>query len=121
MKGLIVDDSIVVREDLMEIFEGTQYSVMGAADGFDAIKIFKDNQDIEIIICDYNMPHMDGLSTLDEIFKLAGERKIPSVMLTTETNKKLIQRGKEIGVRAWMTKPLNKDMLLKCLDKLLNK
>ena len=121
MKGLIVDDSIVVREDLMEAFKGTEYSIVEASDGYDAIKVFKENPDVSFIICDFNMPKMDGLSALEEIFKMSEGRNIPAVVLTTETSRDLIKRGKEIGVRGWMVKPLDKEMLLKCVDALIAK
>ena len=62
----------------------------------------------DLIICDVNMPVMDGISFLktikqDDDYALC--RFIPVLMLTTESEKSMMEEGKKAGVRAWMHKP----------------
>lgn len=67
IKALVVDDSQVFRARVSSLLEVHQYKIFQAGNGVEALKIFKDNPDIKLIITDYNMPEMDGLELIKEI------------------------------------------------------
>ena len=88
-----------------------------AEDGLYGIEVLQREKDFELIICDVNMPRLDGLSTIERI-KNEKLFEGPIVMLTTEGDRKLIDRGKELGVDCWMVKPFDPEALSKVVSKL---
>ncbi len=72
-----------------------------------------------LIITDMNMPEMNGLEFLAELRKEEAGKKIPVLMLTTETKDELKQQGKALGLTGWIVKPFNPDQLLATIKKVL--
>ncbi|MBF0539888.1 MAG: response regulator [Nitrospirae bacterium] len=64
---LIVDDNIVVRVSLNEILTAHGYNVIEAESGQEALNILRENNEIDIILLDYDMPTMNGLITFEHI------------------------------------------------------
>ena len=118
-KILIVDDSVTVRNQLKKLLNGRGHEVVEGSDGLNGIEVFSNNLDVSLIICDVNMPMLDGLSMLEKINEDPGFPKVPIFMLTTESNPEMKVRGKAVGVRAWITKPYNDDKLIAAVDKVL--
>ena len=75
---------------------------------------------VDIVIADLNMPRMDGLTMIEFHHKILTEG-ITSIMLTTEITPDLVERGKKIGIDAWLAKPLNKETILKTLEEVVHK
>jgi two-component system chemotaxis response regulator CheY len=119
-KILIVDDSETLRSQLKRTLENAKYVVVEAVDGLNGIEVFQQNQDLSMIICDVNMPRMDGLTMCERISALEGVKKVPIFMLTTESNAEMKARGKSVGVTAWVTKPYTEDRLLSALAKIIS-
>jgi len=71
-----------------------------------------------MIICDVNMPRMNGLDLLVRL-KNEGRTNVPVLMLTTEGQATLITRAKESGAKGWMVKPFKPEMLLAAVQKLI--
>ena len=69
-KILIVDDSEVVRIQVSGILSGAGYNVVEAEDGPEGLKKAQEDKDINIIICDYNMPDMNGIEMIEAVKKL---------------------------------------------------
>ena len=116
-KILLIDDSLTVRMELRAVFEQSEFELREAADGEEAIESFTRDPDLDLIICDYNMPGLDGLSTIEKIFEIQPERKVSCIMLTTESSSELKERGKAIGIKGWILKPFKKEMLLLTMTK----
>jgi two-component system chemotaxis response regulator CheY len=118
-KILIVDDSESIRQLVSHTLKSAGYSVIEGIDGADALTKL-DGQKIHLIICDVNMPNMDGISFVKEIKKLDDYKFIPIIMLTTESqeNKKL--QGQAAGAKAWVVKPFKPDQLLNVVSKLIS-
>ena len=116
-KVMIVDDSAAVRLEIIKILK-EHYMIVEAVDGADAVQKAKDNKDIELVILDYNMPKMDGLSAAQRIRAQKPHSNTSMIMLTTESNTIMKQRAKEIGIIAWVVKPINAKNLMGVIDKI---
>jgi two-component system chemotaxis response regulator CheY len=92
--------------------------VLEAENGQDALDKAK-RTPVDLIICDVNMPVMDGLTFARLIKEEAQYRFVPIIMLTTVTGQSEKEAGKAAGVKAWMVKPFDKDKLLGAVEKLL--
>jgi two-component system chemotaxis response regulator CheY len=106
---LVVDDSMMVRKQVGSALKGQGYDVIEAVDGCDALEKLAGNPDTKLIVCDVNMPKMNGLEFLEQL--AARNSSIPVVMLTTEGQPELIQRAKSLGAKGWLVKPFKPDYL----------
>lgn len=106
---LIVDDDASVRE-LLELHLGAAgYEVQVAADAIAAgYLVLRSAPDL--IVCDVNMPHMNGFEFISALKADASIPDIPVIFLTTFEEGDL--RGKELGVVGYLTKPIRADRLL---------
>lgn len=120
-KILIVDDSETIRIQLKTDLtsNGSNYDVIEAHDCLNGLEVLNDNKDVNLIICDVNMPEMDGLSMCEEVHKDESLNSIPIIMLTTQCSDEMKARGKENGDIAWITKPHKPKMLLGGIKKIL--
>jgi two-component system chemotaxis response regulator CheY len=118
-KILVVDDSESIRQLVSHTLKSVGYDVLEGVDGADALLKIT-GQKIHLIICDVNMPNLDGISFVKEIKKLDDYKFIPIIMLTTESqeNKKL--QGQAAGAKAWVIKPFKPDQLLGVVSKLIS-
>jgi two-component system chemotaxis response regulator CheY len=96
-KILVVDDSATVRMLLRKVLD--------ARDGVMGLKNLQENEDIQIIFCDMNMPNMDGLTMCSLVRKEDKYKSIFIFMLTTEAGPQIKKEGQQIGINAWITKP----------------
>ena len=117
-KIIVVDDSETVRVQLKKDLESAAFSVLEAMDGVEGYNSVKANMDAKLIICDVNMPKMDGIAMIQKI-KNELACKIPVIMLTTEANEDMRTKGKESGVVAWVVKPYNADKLIPAVKKII--
>ena len=120
-KILVVDDSGTVRSLLRIELEGAGYEVIEAMDGQNGLEAIQSNSDIDLVLCDVNMPRMDGVMMVEAVHRDEDLRGVPIFMLTTESNESMIARGKAAGVVAWIVKPFNVPKLLAAIEKVVNK
>lgn len=117
-KILIVDDSQTLRDDLRKVLTGGGHIVIEAENGVAGLAQLEANRDsVALIMSDVNMPEMDGLTMCHKI-KERGLSKAPIIMLTTEASVDLKAKAKELGVRAWVTKPYVAAKLLAGIEKI---
>ena len=94
------------------------FHVEEAFDGIDGVpKIMRDTQ-LSMVICDVNMPRLDGLAMLE---KLVAESQYPSppvIMLTTESRPDLMARAKRAGAKGSIIKPFKAELLVAAVAKL---
>ncbi|MCV6606878.1 MAG: response regulator [Campylobacterales bacterium] len=72
-----------------------------------------------LIITDLNMPEMNGLEFLSALRQEDVGKKIPVLMLTTETKDELKQQGKALGLTGWIVKPFNPSQLQMAIKRVL--
>lgn len=102
---LVVDDSITVRQTLALTLEKANYRVLQARDGREAIKQLQQNSTVQLVICDVEMPNMNGFEFLSQRRQDPVLSQIPVVMLTSRSSDKHRQLAMHLGAKAYFTKP----------------
>ena len=74
---------------------------------------------MNLIVCDVNMPNMDGISFLKSLKEKQNHRFTPVIMLTTESQESKKQEGKAAGAKAWVVKPFKPEQMLEAVSKLI--
>jgi response regulator NasT len=97
---LIADDEPLIRADLKELLEELGYEVVAeAGDGREALNLV-DRVNPDVVILDIKMPNLDGISVARKI-----SDRFPVIILTAYTERHLIEKAKESGVMAYLSKP----------------
>jgi two-component system, chemotaxis family, chemotaxis protein CheY len=109
---LIVDDSLTVRQQVSLALKSSGYEILEACDGVEGVAAVREHAEIAMILCDLNMPRMNGLELLETIKGDAVGPPVPVVMLTTDGSPELIARAKRAGARGWIVKPFQPILLL---------
>ncbi len=117
-KVLIVDDSATVRQQVRTALGTTEFDVVEASDGTEGAETINRLPDLAAVICDVNMPRMNGLEMLETIKRDPKNTTLPVVMLTTEGQHELVQRAKAAGAKGWIVKPFKPELLLAAIRKL---
>jgi two-component system, chemotaxis family, sensor histidine kinase and response regulator PixL len=116
---LIVDDSINVRRYLALTLEKGGYQVEQAKDGQDALDKLESGLQVQAVICDIEMPRIDGYSFLEKINSNTKLRNIPVAMLTSRSSSKHRQLAMQLGAKAYFSKPYNEQELLRILEEII--
>lgn len=115
---LIVDDSSSLRTVVRIALTRAGYEVLEAGDGVEGLKALDKAAKVHLIVSDVNMPNMDGITFVTQVKQHARHRFTPVVMLTTEGEDEMKNRGRLAGAKAWMVKPFNPPQLLDAVSKL---
>lgn len=116
-KFLIVDDSEIIRNSLKNFFKDYNLEVISAVNGLDGIqKTAVYNPDL--IILDLMMPDLDGLKMLQVIKVLEGIKGIPVIVISANTEKKNVIAAIEAGAQKVITKPLQKEIIIKAVNEI---
>ncbi|MDF1579971.1 MAG: response regulator [Desulfuromonadales bacterium] len=116
---MTVDDSSVVRQILRKTLSAAGYDVVEAIDGIDALEKMAINP-VDMVVTDLNMPNMDGVSLIRKVRSQPGNRFMPIVMLTTESQQHIKDEGKRAGASGWIVKPFRPEQLLAVVRTVLN-
>lgn len=112
---LVLDDSRTIRTSVKYTLEKNGYEVLLAENGVEGLKVLKENNDMrsrpKMIITDINMPKMNGIEFIKEVKKDRNFKFIPILVLTTESQAIMKQKGKEAGAAGWLVKPFSPDQL----------
>lgn len=118
-KILIVDDSTTMRQMVSFTLTSAGHDVIEAADGNEALAAAKQGK-FDLVISDVNMPGMNGIELVRTLRTLPDFKFIPVLMLTTESEQAIKQKGREAGATGWIVKPFSPDVLLATLGKVLD-
>ncbi len=108
---MVVDDSLTMRKVLSRTLEREGYQVVTAKDGMDALQILQETRP-DIILLDIEMPRMDGFEFARNVRGDADTAGIPIIMISSRTAEKHQSHAREIGVNAFLGKPVQDDDLL---------
>jgi len=108
-----------VRQALSLTLETDGYHVKAAEDGRDALEQLLSGLQVGAIICDLDMPRLDGYGLLTRLKSDPALKHFPIAMLTSHTEDKHRQRATFLGAAAYFTKPYNEQELLKTLKELI--
>lgn len=112
---LVIDDSINVRRLLALTLEKAGYLVAQAKDGQDALDKLTAGLTVNAVICDVEMPRLDGYGFLAQLKAQSAYAQLPVAMLTSRGSEKHRQLAANLGASAYFTKPYNEQFLLKTL------
>jgi two-component system, chemotaxis family, chemotaxis protein CheY len=113
IRALIVDDSSVMRKvvarslrqagiDLAEVLE--------AGNGAEALGLLQGNQ-VDLILCDINMPVMDGLAFIKQLSTVEKAKGVPVIMVTTEGSESHVVEALSSGARGYLRKPFTAEQV----------
>jgi two-component system chemotaxis response regulator CheY len=113
IRALIIDDSSVMRKiverslrqagiDLTQVFE--------AGNGAEAIGVLQENP-VDLILCDINMPVMDGLQFVKQLSGVPNAKDVPVVMITTEGSESHVVQALSCGARGYIRKPFTAEQV----------
>jgi two-component system chemotaxis response regulator CheY len=118
-KILAVDDSPTMRRIIVNTLKRAGYSnVIEASDGKDALaKIKVENPNL--VITDWNMPEMDGLTFVSTLRSMDNFKDIPVLMVTARSVKEDILVAMKAGVTSYIVKPFTSDTLKEKIERVL--
>jgi two-component system chemotaxis response regulator CheY len=113
LRALIVDDSSVMRKiverslrqaglGIAEVFE--------AGNGAEALAALQKNK-VDLILCDINMPVMDGLEFVKQLAGVENAKGVPVVMITTEGSEGHVVKALSAGARGYIRKPFTPEQV----------
>jgi DNA-binding response OmpR family regulator len=117
-KVLIIDDSDIIRHALKIFFEDYDFKVLASLDGLDGVKKAAEHKP-SLIILDLIMPNFDGVKVLQVLKVLDNLKDIPVLVITANTDRKNILAAVEAGADKVLSKPLQKEVLVKTVNELL--
>lgn len=117
-KILVVDDESRMRKLVRDFLTRSNYEVVEAQDGAQALDLFFADHDISLIILDVMMPQMDGWEVCREIRAYS---KVPIIMLTAKTDERDELQGFQLGVDEYITKPFSPKILVARVEAVLRR
>ncbi|HEY9700227.1 MAG TPA: hybrid sensor histidine kinase/response regulator [Trichocoleus sp.] len=120
-KILVVEDSVTTRQSLVLLLEKAGYQVLQAEDGYAALGQLQQRQDVQLIICDLEMPNMNGFEFLRQSQQTMSLAGIPILMLTSRSDEAYRFLAQQLGAAAYMTKPYMDYKLLTTVADLLQR
>ena len=115
---MIVDDSHMARTVLKDLLERNGYSVIAeATNGREAVEIFHDNFP-DLITLDITMPEMDGVECLKRILDIDPYQKV--IMITAAGQQSKVVEALKLGAKQFITKPFEKDVVLRSIREVLD-
>ena len=115
---LIVDDDRVIQELLRVNLELEGYEVATASDGVEGLARFEEFRP-RLVLLDIMMPKLDGWQVARRLTASEAGRDVPIVVLSARAQDADVERGSEIGVAAYVTKPFDPIRLLDMIRELL--
>jgi two-component system, chemotaxis family, chemotaxis protein CheY len=116
MRVLLADDSGTMRAIIRRSLESLGVTgAVEAADGLQAIELFKAGNGFDLVLTDWNMPGKTGIEVAREI--RAVDANVPIVMVTTEADKSRVLEAIQAGVSDYLVKPFTTDTLRQKLER----
>ena len=102
---LVIDDSITTRQTISQTLQKAGYNVVQAQDGWQGLAQLQQYPQIKAIICDVEMPEMNGFEFLSRCRKQYSMQEMPVLMLTSRSSQPYRQLAKQLGSNGYLTKP----------------
>ena len=120
MKFLLVDDSRTMRNIWKKVIAGLENcEAVEAGDGVEGLNAIETQGPFDMLLVDWNMPNMDGLTMVQKVRE--NDKNTPIIMVTTEAEKPRIIEAIKAGVNNYVVKPFTPDALLSKIDETLKK
>jgi AmiR/NasT family two-component response regulator len=113
LRVVVAEDEALIRLDLVEMLTEAGYDVVGqAGDGEAAIEL-TETEKPDLVVMDVKMPKLDGISAAERIAK---QRIAPVVILTAFSQRDLVERARDAGAMAYLTKPFTIEDLMPAIE-----
>ncbi len=116
---LVADDSVYIRQSLVQTLSHAGYRVNTARDGMEALELMLDNPPHALVL-DLEMPNLNGYDLLSMMHLHPELAHVKVIMLTSHSSEKHQKRANELGISAYLSKPCPQDILLETLKGLLD-
>ena len=111
MHALVVDDSRAMRSILARLMTGLGFEVSQAGDGAEALSVIDGGVRPDVVLVDWNMPVMDGLTFIKTVLARDDLRDISLMMVTTESEQAQIVRALAAGAHEYVIKPFSDEVI----------
>ena len=117
---MVVDDSRIMRNIVKNTFDNLKIPAqyLEAEDGLKAMQLLLSNK-VDLVLLDWNMPHLSGIDFLKQIRSVEKYKKLPVVMITSEASKLSVVEAVKAGVTAYVTKPINDKFFMEKLSQII--
>jgi len=116
---MLVDDSRTIRNIQKNVLKQLNHTdIVEAEDGVQALAIFE-KQPLDLILVDWNMPNMDGITLIRKIRER--NKTVPIIMCTTEAEKTRVLEAVKAGVNNYIVKPFTVDSLREKIEQTMAK
>ena len=113
LRVVVAEDEALIRLDLVEMLTESGYEVVGqAGDGETAIEL-TEKEKPDLVVMDVKMPKLDGISAAERIAK---QRIAPVVILTAFSQRDLVERARDAGAMAYLTKPFTIEDMMPAIE-----
>ncbi len=118
---LVVDDASVVQRLITHWLDQIMFCNMNtASDGLEAIEILEksykpDGARFDLVITDLIMPKAEGWSVVEYIRNTKNDKDLSIIVLSTQADTEVQEKAKNLGVNAYLSKPLGYQELLRCI------
>jgi len=121
MKVLVVDDFATMRKIVRNILKQIGFEdILEAEDGTAALRLIKNDQ-VGLVVTDWNMPNMSGLDLLREIRQNPQTTNLPVLMVTAEGLKENVMEAVKAGVSNYVVKPFTAEVLQEKIENIFKK
>ena len=113
LRALIVDDSSVMRKIVERSLRQAGLDlnqVLEAGNGAEALAVLQEQQ-VDLILCDINMPVMDGLEFIKQLGAVEKAKGVPVIMITTEGSEAHVVQALSSGARGYIRKPFTPEQV----------
>ncbi len=115
IRVLVIDDDMFTQTLLDKMLSG-RYEILGAMSGDEGLKIIESTQ-VDLILLDWMMPGIDGLSLLIKLKADDTMKDIPVVFISGKAEQESVDRAIDAGAVDFVTKPFNRDDLILRIEK----
>jgi two-component system chemotaxis response regulator CheY len=112
MKALVVDDSRATRMILRRMLSGMGFEdVIEAEHGADALQQLEAHGNPDLVLCDWNMPEMDGLTFVKTLRDTPAYERLKVVMVTSESSPRQVYEALKAGADEFAMKPITREII----------
>lgn len=112
MRALVIDDSRTVRMIIRRTLIELGLEVVEAGNGREGLEQLRQQEDVGLVLVDWNMPEMNGLEFIQAVRAQRAYDAVRLVMVTTETEQEQVLRALDAGANEYVMKPFTKEILV---------
>jgi two-component system chemotaxis response regulator CheY len=116
---IFVDDSETALASTKAVTQDMDIEIKQYLSAVEALKELQNGLVPNLIVTDLNMPVMNGFEFLQEVRQIEELKRVPTLMLTTESDASKKQRGRALGLTGWIVKPFNSKQFQDAISRVL--